>query len=322
MSSHKNYIYNEFEAPIHHNESFNTPILFLVFNRLDTTKKVFEAIQNIKPKNLYIASDGPRKGLIGENIKVDAVRIYIKNNIDWDCNVNFLYREENLGCKIAVSEAISWFFKNEESGIILEDDCLPSQSFFIYCQDLLEKYRNNDDIYMISGDGSATEKIQIKGDYAFIKYPIIWGWASWSRVWKKYDKDVKDWPENKDSLIKNISNNNRTKLFWKDIFEKMYLKQIDTWDYQFAYLVLKNSAKCIVPKKNLISNIGFGEGATHTIDKKNSNANRRRYEINFPLIEAISSHETEKLNSFYDKNEFIKKSIFSRVINKVLNKIK
>ena len=111
-------------------QPLNTAVLFLVFNRLDTTKQVFEAIREAKPPRLYIAADGARETKAGEAEKVTAVRDFILKNIDWECDIKTLFREENLGCKYAVSGAIDWFFDNEEMGIILEDDCLPSQSFF------------------------------------------------------------------------------------------------------------------------------------------------------------------------------------------------
>lgn len=298
---------------------FNTPILFLVFNRIATTKKVFKSISNAKPPRLYIASDGPRLNRSDDDINVKAVRDFINQNINWDCEVKYLYRDNNLGCKEAVSEAITWFFDNEEQGIILEDDCLPSDSFYLYCQELLNKYKHHDDVYVISGDGRSTNRFKISGDYAFIKYPLIWGWASWSRVWKNYDKNIADWPDNKETLPSKISNNYPTRVFWLDTFNKMYSKSIDTWDYQFSYLVLKNSAKCIIPAKNLISNIGFGSDATHTKDKFSTSANVISYEISFPLKEDISAKDSDYLNNFYDKNEFSKKNIFERIKTKFIS---
>ncbi|MFP4332877.1 MAG: hypothetical protein ACLFQJ_06210, partial [Campylobacterales bacterium] len=128
-----------------------TAVLFLVFNRLDTTKQVFEAIRQAKPPRLYVAADGAREAKEGEDQKVKAIREYILQHIDWDCEVKTLFREKNLGCKIAVSSAITWFFENEEMGIILEDDCLPSQSFFWFCEELLERYKDDMRIMMVSG---------------------------------------------------------------------------------------------------------------------------------------------------------------------------
>ena len=297
--------------------ALNTAVLFLVFNRLDTTKQVFEAIRQAKPPRLYVAADGARANKEGEVDKTQAVRDYIMQNVDWECEVKTLFQEDNLGCKYAVSGAIDWFFENEEMGIILEDDCLPSQSFFWYCEALLNKYKNDEVIYLVSGDGRATSKVEISGDYSFTKYPMIWGWASWARVWKKYDPEINDWLNQDDSFLDSISEKKSTQRFWKNIFNRMYKKEIDTWDYQFSYLLLASQAKCIVPRINLIKNIGFGEGATHTLDVDSENANLESYDLNFPLQVVTNKKEEQLLNDFYDSEEFRSIGLIKRVINKL-----
>lgn len=295
----------------------DTAVLFLVFSRLDTTKQVFEAIRQAKPPRLYVAADGARVGKEGEAEKVQAVRDFIIQNIDWDCQVKTLFRDKNLGCKNAVSSAITWFFDNEEQGIILEDDCLPSQSFFWYCEELLNKYKDDIKTYLISGDSRATESIQMQEDYGFCKYPMIWGWASWSRAWQQYDVNIKDWPEEKKTVLASVGTRQATKRFWKAIFDKMYRKEIDTWDYQLCYLLLRNQGKCIVPKINLIKNIGFGNDATHTFDENSTSANREIYDIPLPLNHNYKYESEVKINQYYDTNEFTSPSIFQRAINKL-----
>jgi len=295
----------------------DTAVLFLVFSRLDTTKQVFEAIRQAKPPRLYVAADGARVGKEGEAEKVQAVRDFIIQNIDWDCQVKTLFRDKNLGCKNAVSSAITWFFDNEEQGIILEDDCLPSQSFFWYCEELLEKYKNKEDIYLVSGDARGPESFGMKEDYTFCKYPLIWGWASWARVWKNYDVDIKDWPSQKQLVLSHIGSNKATKRFWTDVFDKMFRKEIDTWDYQFSYLLLKNKGKCIVPRVNLITNVGFGVDATHTFDIDSDASNRRRFDMNIPLNHEFKDSSERQVNKFYDAKEFISYSFYQRVVNKL-----
>ena len=238
-------------------------------------------------------------------------------NIDWECEVKTLFRDENIGCKYAVSGAINWFFENEDQGIILEDDCLPSQSFFWYCEELLNKYKYDESVYLVSGDARGSESFKMNEDYAFCKYPMIWGWASWARVWKKYDSEIQDWPILKSSLIDSVSSNKRTQSFWYDIFEKMYHKKIDTWDYQFTYLLLKNKARCIVPRLNLISNIGFGFDATHTIDVNSKSNNRKKYDFRFPINHDLNENSEILVNKFYDDNEFLKRSFITRLVNKL-----
>jgi hypothetical protein len=297
--------------------SLNTAVLFLVFNRLDTTKQVFDAIRQAKPPRLYIAADGARETKDGEVQRVNAVRDYIISNIDWECEVKTLFREQNLGCKYAVSGAIDWFFENEEMGIILEDDCLPSQSFFWFCEELLERYKNEDNVFLISGDGRGTKQINIDYDYDFVKYSLIWGWASWSRVWKKYDVKMSDWDDNKLKIINNISQFSSTKRYWKSAFENTYDNKIDTWDYQFSYTLQKNQGLCIVPKVNMISNIGFGVDATHTSDSDNINANLPNLDLEFPIAHPSEVVSNKSLDRFYDLNEFKMPHFVTRIINKL-----
>lgn len=292
---------------------FKTPVLFLVFNRLDTTKKVFNKIRDAKPPRLYISSDGAREQKQNENEKVVEIRKFLIENIDWNCEVKTLFNETNLGCKLAVSNAINWFFKNEEQGIILEDDCLPNTSFFIYCQNLLEKYKNDKNVFLISGDGRVSSKVSISNDYCFTKYPMIWGWASWSRVWEKYDVNISNWKDNNHSFLNDLITNKKTKLFWVNIFNKLYNNQIDTWDFQFVYLLLQNKANCIVPKYNLISNIGFGQNATHTSDKWSENSNISSNELTFPLKHIIYPKDQEKVDNYLEKYEFSEKSFLLRL---------
>lgn len=293
-----------------------TAVLFLVFNRLETTKKVFKAISKAKPPRLYIASDAARSNIENEALIVQSVRDHILKNIDWKCEVKTLFREINLGCKYSVTSAITWFFKNEDQGIILEDDCLPSKSFFWYCEELLEKYKDKNSIYLISGETHSSKFLDKGEDYNFCKYPLLWGWASWKRAWQNYDPEMTDWPKKKIEVLNSVSKYKSTINFWKTNFERMYKKEIDTWDYQFAYLLLKNKGKCIFPKFNLITNIGFGLEATRTNDIYSDAANRERFEINLPLSNFINPYSEERVNKYYDLNEFSLKSSFVHYINK------
>jgi hypothetical protein len=244
---------------------FKTPILFLVFNRLDETKKVFEQIKKIKPLNLYIASDGARINKEGEYEIVNIIRQYLLENIDWNCNIQTLFRDNNLGCKDAVSGAITWFFQNEEQGIILEDDCLPSESFFMYCETLLEYYKNDNRVGMISGFNKRGILENLNYDYFFTKFISIWGWATWRRAWNKYDKNLTTYVEFKEleMLRTFLSESNYERESRK--FNKVKYENFDTWDYQWSYTMYIQNMLCIIPRKNMIKNIGFGDNATHTV---------------------------------------------------------
>ena len=297
----------------------NTPVLLLVFNRPDTTLQVFKAIRIAKPSKLYIAADGARKNVAGESKKVEEVRELITNNIDWKCEIHTLFRNRNLGCKYAVSTAIKWFFDNEEQGIILEDDCVPSQSFFWYCEELLDYYKLDESIYMISGDARGPESINMTEDYSFCKYPLIWGWATWVRAWKNYDPEIKNWNYDEELVINKISKHKSTQRYWKKIFNSIYNKVIDTWDYQFTYLVAKNNGKCIVPRLNLITNIGFNQNATHTSNANSTSANRPRFVFDAPLKHLYNKDSEHNINEYFDKNEFTIQPLYYRLINKLRN---
>lgn len=297
----------------------NTAVLFLVFNRLDTTKEVFQAIRKAEPPRLYVAADGARAKKAGEAAKVNAVRDYILDNIDWECQVVTLLRDENLGCKYAVSTAISWFFENEEQGIILEDDCLPSQSFFWYCEDLLNRFRENRNVFSISGDSCRHAEIEIPEDYGFCKYPLIWGWASWADRWCEYDVAIEEWPKIKDQLVPTISTHKATRRFWKDTFEAMFRGEIDTWDYQVSFLAFRTESLCVVPKQNMIKNIGFGADATHTFDVNSQCSNSEIGDVKFPLAHNFSVQNSLLISDFYDRNVFARKDILTRVFLKLLS---
>lgn len=258
-------------------------VLFLTFNRFENTKKVFKSIKYYQPNKLYIASDGAREKVFEESKKVLNIRNYLLSNIDWPCEIKTLFREKNLGCKYAVSGALNWFFKNEEQGIILEDDCLPNKSFFKFCDELLEKYKKNDRIAMISGNHLNTHKIG-NADYYFKKIPHIWGWASWRRAWLKYDIDMIEYPSfKKNSSINKIFKNQKIQKYWINIFDQVYKGKINTWDYQLAYTVFKNNQLCINPNKNLVSNIGFDDLSTHTSIYHKEISNLKLENLNFPL---------------------------------------
>jgi hypothetical protein len=244
---------------------FSTPILFLIFNRPETTKIVFEEIRKQKPKYLYIAADGARSFIFEDVEKCKITRDIVLKSIDWDCEVRTLFRDENLGCGTAVSEAITWFFDNVEQGIILEDDCLPHPSFFNYCQELLEKYRYKENVFAINGS-NLQDGVQVgHASYFFSHYAYVWGWASWRRAWTFYDFDLKHLEEFKTKkLINKIDDRSIFRDYWIPIFEQVLNKEIDTWDYQWNFCIWNSQGINIVPNVNLISNIGFGIDATHT----------------------------------------------------------
>jgi hypothetical protein len=244
------------------------PVLLLIFNRLETVKKVLNEISIYKPEVLFIASDGARSNRPDETLIVDEVRKYVLDQINWKCEVKTLFRDKNLGCGIAVSTAITWFFNSVEKGIILEDDCLPLPGFFEFCQEMLHYYDDNEKIYEVAGSNLQGGKIRGSGSYYFSNYGGIWGWATWARAWNKYTLEMKSYKEFKQSRrIESIFADVLQQQYWINTFDNVY--NLDTWDYQWLYTVWANNGICIVPNSNLIKNIGFTSGGTHMITEPN-----------------------------------------------------
>jgi len=239
-----------------------TAVLFLVFNRPDTTAQVFDAIRKAKPPRLYVAADGPRPNRMGEVEKVAKVR-EIATSVDWPCEVRTLFREKNLGCKYAVSGAINWFFELEEQGIILEDDCLPSTRFFSFCEELLDHYKDDNRIGMIAGTRLAEAEFEGDATYSFSRLVQIWGWATWRRAWAGYDAELTDWPNFRSSgELERRGIHPRVVKYLTKGYDSAH--KINTWDYQWSFRCVAGDLLTIFPRSNLVRNIGFGGGATHT----------------------------------------------------------
>lgn len=291
----------------------NTAVLFLVFNRPDTTKQVFESIREAKPPRLYVAADGARKTKKDENDKVEAVRDFVLSNVDWECEIKTLFREENLGCRVAVSSAIDWFFENEEIGIILEDDCLPNQSFFRFCEELLEKYK--DDTRVMHIGGSNYLDLNIETSYMFSNYTLIWGWATWRRAWKLYDVDMSSFKQfEENNFIDSCFGSEKERRHFMRGFKKMYKNRYNTWDTQWFYTCISSNGLSVIPQKNMIKNIGFGEDATHTMSEEDKHANLNSHEISFPLNHMKIILTRQKFDSLIFKNSFFL-SFFTRIKN-------
>jgi len=249
--------------------SLTTPIAFLIFNRPDTTKRVFEAIRQARPPLLLVVADGPRPGRPGEAELCNASRAIVER-VDWPCRVLKNFSGENLGCKGRISSGLDWVFSEVEEAIILEDDCLPDASFFPFCQQLLERYRHDERVMMIGGTNYLLDRLKIPESYLFSRYFPIWGWATWRRAWEKYDISMKDWPRLKsDGQLQPLYSQGFMRNHVSRMFDAAYHERINTWDIQWFYSCLFNNGLSVIPQVNLISNIGLV--GTHTSDDTRNN---------------------------------------------------
>ena len=269
--------------------SLKTPVLFLVFNRPETTKKVFDAIRQARPKRLYVVADGPRKNNLGDAERCAEVR-RIVCSVDWDCEFRTQFRDENFGCGKGLTEGINWFFRNETEGIILEDDCLPSETFFRFSSELLEYYRNDTRVMSVAGNNFERFYTREREySYTFSNHTYIWGWATWRRAWELNDYQMKLYGEIKQ---KKYLRGHYNSIYERDLFEYVFeqvwkdgekVNKRNVWDYQWQFACKIHSGLTVVPNRNLIVNIGFGAGGTNTTNMKASDFNLLLEEISFPL---------------------------------------
>lgn len=300
---------------------FETPILLLVFNRPQTAQKVFDEIRKGKPKYLFIAADGPRHDKPDDKVKCEATRQII-HQIDWDCELKTLFREENRGCGRGPAEAITWFFEHVEQGIILEDDCLPDLSFFSFCEELLTKYKFEERIGMICGTNPLISWQQKKESYIFSKIGFNWGWATWRRAWKNFDYNATLWSTHDGKQeVKSFLNNDEYFNHFSAEFDSYFAEvRRDVWDFQWLFCRFYHKSYSIVPSVNLITNIGFNEDATHTFYEKDLLSDLLKLSINTPLI-----HPQIKVDKFFDwiiYERFFnpkKRNLIKKIILKVIN---
>lgn len=272
------------------------PVIFVIFNRPDTTSQVFETIRTARPNKLLVVADGPRADRPEEAEKCGAARAVIEG-VDWDCEVHTNYSETNLGCRLRVSSGITWAFELVEKAIIIEDDCIPSASFYPYCADLLDRYENDERVMMISGDNHLFERAETADSYYFSRFAHLWGWATWRRAWAKYDINMTHWPEIRDrGLFDHYFRKTSERFYWESVMQCAYDGGVDTWDFQWVYSIWANSGLCVAPARNLVRNIGFHPEATHTI-KETPYSALRAEELELPL-----THPPTILAS-YDKDE-------------------
>jgi hypothetical protein len=271
-------------------KQLNSPILFLIFNRLDTAERVFERIRQARPARLYFAADGPRGNRPDDKEKCASVRSLVEK-VDWPCQTFTLFRESNLGCKLAVSSGISWFFEQEEEGIILEDDCLPHPDFFPFCQEMLSRYRNDPTVFSVTGT-NLVGTTEPDAEYFFGMIGGIWGWASWRRAWNHYELDIRSkFTQANWEKIQSVLKNRKLAVVLEELLRKSVVDgDVNTWDYQWFFARLLTAGKSVIPNKNLVSNLGFASvDATHTTNSDHPLAELPTFSLAGPYRSPASS---------------------------------
>lgn len=280
-------------------------VAFFIFNRPATTLKVFRAIAAARPPKLFVIADGPRADRPGEEALCREARAVI-DAVDWPCALRTNYSETNLGCKTRISSGLDWVFSQTDEAIILEDDCLPEPGFFPFCEQLLERYRGDERVHMIRGSNLLQGRRFTDDSYYFSRFYNIWGWATWARAWKHYDIAMREWPRLRDSdwlpqMLPTKAMADMAHYFFEETHAR---DRFTTWDYQWVFSGWQRNALCAVPSSNLVTNIGFGEGATHTQSADTPLARLATAPLAFPLthpadvqvLESADRHEWELLN--------------------------
>jgi hypothetical protein len=298
-----------------------TPIVFIIFNRPEHTQRVFAEIRKIKPVKLLVIADGPRPNR-GDDIEKCTIVRNIIETIDWDCEVLKNYSHINLGCGRRPATGLDWAFSIVDEAIILEDDCLPHETFFPYCQELLQRYRDDNRIMSISGDNFQFGRRRTHDSYYLSRYTQTCGWATWQRAWKYYDFDMKLWPEVRRGQwlfdifgsMEVVGRNNQYQFeviggkdiaeYWHRMFDFAYDKKIDAWDFQFTFACLLQSGLHILPNINLVANIGYGPEGTHTKNAGSSLANIPVVAMEFPLQHPLFLIRDAWADAFLQANNF------------------
>ena len=279
------------------NFKLETPVLLIMFNRPNFARQVFEKIRQARPSKFFIASNAPRADIPGEAEKVEQCRA-LKDLVDWECEVYIDFAKVHMSLKDRISSVITWAFENVEELIILEDDCVPDLTFFRFCQEMLEKYRNDNRVMSISGSNH-DDCERFNESYAFSKSFGCWGWATWKRSWISYDLSMKNWPMFQNTYIRNVLNKEE-RLHLENELQLTFEGKINSWAYPCVLHHFINHSLCIVPKVNLVRNIGF-ENGVHT-SKPTIQHLYMDEKMDFPLIHPVIMSPNEYHNASEQQN--------------------
>ncbi|HSD22925.1 MAG TPA: hypothetical protein VLB79_01220 [Solirubrobacterales bacterium] len=291
--------------------SLRTPVVLAIFNRPDTTLQVFERVRSARPERLLVIADGPRPGRPEEYRLCEEARAVVER-VDWPCDVSAELSAVNLGCRRRLSSGLNWAFGLVEEAIVLEDDCLPHPSFFRYCEELLQRYRDEERVMHISGDNfesiwrgrdpltrvSRSVRRRLGASYYFSRYAHVWGWASWRRAWRHWEEGMSAWIEadDRETLLAVLSDPSERR-FWAETMDRVADGELDSWAYQWTFACLLRGGLGAMPRRNLISNIGFEKGALHTTDPANPFAALPLEGVSFPLRHPRSLSRDERTDA-------------------------
>lgn len=280
------------------------PVLILAWKRARAVKQLMNVLKHCEPSRLYFACDGPRLGVAGEEQLVKECITAFKSEISWDCEVEYLLNDRNKGCKDAVNAAISWFFSKEDSGIILEEDCIPNHSFLLFASEMLDRYSEVDRVWGISGFNPVAEMYPCETSYFYSKYFLCWGWATWRRCWLKHDVEMTAWGAIKNSpAYFKMFDSKRERLFWSSVWEQIKtIGKPSTWDYQYVFTSMINHGLFIIPAVNMIMNIGFSDDATHTTEQ------------HFEMPKQLPMPESRTVPQLSERDIIADKLIFNRFL--------
>ena len=299
--------------------SFNIPVALFNFNRPHLTRQVFEIVRQVKPKRLLLVADGPRADRPNDARLCAEVRAIIEA-VDWECEVSKNFADTNMGSFKRNSSGLNWVFDTVEEAIILEDDCVPSLSFFPYCAELLERYRDDPRIAVISGNSFVPPgPDQADASYFYSAYALTWGWASWRRVWKQVDLGMTWWtPETGKRLLKAAFPKFSEWRYWFALYERIHRGEMkNAWDYQLILSAFRHSQYCIIPGFNMISNTGFGVDGTNCLNEFSPLQDVQRVEMQFPLVHPASIQRNDLMDYMIFKMRFDSAPLHRKAITRV-----
>ncbi len=260
-----------------------TPVALFAFNRPDTTRRVFDQIRAVEPPKLFVVADGPRDGHPSDENRCRDVR-EIVSEVDWPCEVYTTFRDRNLGLPRSVYEGLDWVFGTVSEAIILEDDTLPNEDFFRFCETLLDRYRGDDRVMSINGTNRLHRWKADSQSHHFVTWQDVWGWASWSDAWAEYDPDIPEWsdPEVRARIRDHVADDERF-AYHSDLFDSLSEGGVTGWSRAWRFAMFRNGGLSAVPSRNLVSNVGFDDRGHYATDPESPLANLPRHELSFPL---------------------------------------